>query len=515
MSLGACSRRIALVVVCAGLMAASGAQAAPHTVTALGGGMSGNLLFQFTLSNPSSTVTTTPVTGLNAGDELAGIDYRPLDGTLYGVAVNGSDARVYSIVPTTGVATLTGGVTIPGIAGATAFGIDFNPISDRIRVISNLASDGAGANVNNFRLRADGGLVGVDTDLNFTGLPGGSGNAPAAALAFDRNVPGTPATTAFAIATGGDRLVRVGGVDGAPSSNGGVLGDVGPLGTGVNVSNAVGLDVDGQTGVAYGLLEVLGESRVYSVDLATGAVLPTALDNRVGDGVIPMISLAVPQRPQLSLANTAISVTEGDTTTVTVNRTGPLGQFATVGYSTDLTPATTATGADFSPSAGTLTFAPDAGAQTFTIATTEDAAVEPSETLQLRLSGATDATLSPDPLLDTLTIVDDDRAPIPAPTCTVSVRRRQPIDRSLAAVVSCGRAATVRLNLRTGRRLLGSAKVVLQGAGKRTLALRLSRKEVRLLKRAAKGRKHAKLRLGGSFAGVDATSSRTLRFKLG
>jgi hypothetical protein len=65
-------------------------------------------------------------------------------------------------------------------------------------------------------------------------------------------------------------LVTIGGIDSAPSPNGGVVRVVGPLG--VNATNAVGFDITvGAEGVAFALLTVNNQPGLYSIYLPTGA----------------------------------------------------------------------------------------------------------------------------------------------------------------------------------------------------------------------------------------------------
>ena len=62
-----------------------------------------NKLLSFDRATPATIRTTATVTGLQSGENLMGIDYRPADGQLYGV---GSTGRIYTINGTTGAATL-------------------------------------------------------------------------------------------------------------------------------------------------------------------------------------------------------------------------------------------------------------------------------------------------------------------------------------------------------------------------------------------------------------------------
>jgi len=140
---------------------------------------------------------------------------------------------------------------------------------DRIRVVNNLASDGAGGNANNFRLNPnDGVLAGIDPDLDFTGLPGGNANAPSTAVAYANSFAGAATTTLFGIVTGGDRLVTHGGAaPGFPT-----LQNVGLLG--VDTSNNVGFDIQTQTSlnnIGFAALQTGAESEFYTINLTTGA----------------------------------------------------------------------------------------------------------------------------------------------------------------------------------------------------------------------------------------------------
>ncbi len=79
-----------------------------------------------------------PITGLTPGDQLVGIDFRPATGQLYGLSTPGGgpgSAQLYIIATETAVATQVGAPN--AVLGGTSFGFDFNPVPDRIRVVSN------------------------------------------------------------------------------------------------------------------------------------------------------------------------------------------------------------------------------------------------------------------------------------------------------------------------------------------------------------------------------------------
>lgn len=266
----------------------------PATGFALGTGANANTLFRFDTATPQTIQATTAITGLIAGDTIIGTDFRPSNGQFYGVGVNdaANSLQVYTINPFTGAATAVFGPIqlVDNIGGAASWGVDFNPVSDRIRVVNDLASDGAGGNANNIRLHPDtGALVAVDADLDFTALPNGNADAPEVAVAYMNSElnPTPPATTQlFGIISGGDALVTNGGA--GPDFND--LTSIGALGVTLSSNNA-GLDIVGTTDSAFAVLQVGGATGFYTMNLTTGAA---TLVNTIGDGtpVIADVSIA-------------------------------------------------------------------------------------------------------------------------------------------------------------------------------------------------------------------------------
>jgi hypothetical protein len=232
------------------------AAAPSNLIIALNGS---NQLLQFYATSPGTIISATPVTGLQAGERLVGIDFRPATGQLYALGVSGATGRLYTINLLNGAATAVGtGFSLPQSAGATTgvdFGFDFNPTVDRIRVISDSRD--------NFRLHPDTGAVaGADQNLS----PG----AVVVGAAYDRSFSGSKQTTLYAIDANTDQLVTIGGIDSAPSPNGGVVRPIGALG--VNASNDVGFDIaNDEAGSAYASLNVGGKPGLYTISLTTGA----------------------------------------------------------------------------------------------------------------------------------------------------------------------------------------------------------------------------------------------------
>ena len=95
-------------------------------------------LVSFKARSPEKTRDIGSVKGLTGTDTaLIGIDFRVQDGKLYGV---GNGGGVYTIDPETAQATtFVNALTVP-LAG-TAFGVDFNPAADRLRIISDMGQN--------------------------------------------------------------------------------------------------------------------------------------------------------------------------------------------------------------------------------------------------------------------------------------------------------------------------------------------------------------------------------------
>lgn len=251
------SIRTVLCAVALGSLALSAAQAEQIAGLTLD-----QRIVTFQSSAPMTVSSSFAISGLTAGDRLIGIDLRPANSLLYGVAQTG---RIYSLT-TAGVASLVSTLSVP-LSGAR-FGIDFNPVPDRLRIIS--TSDA------NLRANVATGVTVTDTAI--TRLGGGA--IDIVGTAYTNSVPGGPApasTVIYGIDSVSDSLVT----SGAP--NGGVYSVVGGLGVGLTNANNVGFDISGRTGRAW--LNI--DSAFYRVNLGTGA---TSFIDTIGAG--PLIGIA-------------------------------------------------------------------------------------------------------------------------------------------------------------------------------------------------------------------------------
>lgn len=216
-----------------------------------------NQLIFFDSQTPETVNYRFPVVGLQDDTEIiSAIDHRPSTGELMGVSNLHKLYRI-SIQNVVGLPVYGGtlvGESIGGILSGDKLGMDFNPTVDRIRLTTNEGS--------NLRVNPDSGaLAAQDTTLSpATGI---------AEIAYDRSRPGAQVTTLFGLDANNNSLVRIGGIDGTPSPNGGVVTQIGPLGIDFDMNSA--LDYSGAD--LFSIVKVGGNSSLIRLDPATGAIL--------------------------------------------------------------------------------------------------------------------------------------------------------------------------------------------------------------------------------------------------
>jgi hypothetical protein len=229
----------------------------------------GNNLVAFGAQNPTTTAARRiPITGLTANESIIGIDFRSTapvtaaaDRRLYGATTAN---RIVTIDTTTGAAVAVGTAAFTPPLQGTAFGFDFNPVADRIRVHSDQDQD--------LRLNQTNGTVAA-TDIVLAyalGDPNVGQNPNVVGTAYTNSVAGATATELFAIDSDRDALVFL------ADPNSGRLATRGLLG--VNTTQDVGFDIYGAglaaapTAQAYATLTPVGStrSRLYSINLASG-----------------------------------------------------------------------------------------------------------------------------------------------------------------------------------------------------------------------------------------------------
>ena len=196
--------------------------------------------------NNAGTPVSKSITGLQAGENILGIDMRPATGQLYAL---GSTSRLYAINMSSGGATMVGLLPLTTLLSGTSFGFDFNPTVDRIRVISNTGQ--------NLRLNPnDGTVAAIDGALN-------PGSPAVSAAAYTNSFAGATTTVLFDIDVTTDKLYT------QNPPNNGTLIETGALGIDVTAEN--GFDIGGTSNKAYALLTVGGVTRIYTINTTSGA----------------------------------------------------------------------------------------------------------------------------------------------------------------------------------------------------------------------------------------------------
>lgn len=209
-----------------------------------------NTLVNFDTLTPGMT-SSVSITGLAGGDFLSGIDSRPANGALFGLAVSGTTGRLYTIDRVTGAASLQS--TISTALSGNFFGVDFNPTVDRLRLVSDTGQ--------NLRINVDSGAAIIDGALQYAAGDPNAGTPPqVVAAAYSNNFATALSTTLYTLDLATQSLVTQ-----APP-NAGTLNTIGSLG-GILFPEAA-FDISGITGMAYA---VLNGFELVQVDLTSGA----------------------------------------------------------------------------------------------------------------------------------------------------------------------------------------------------------------------------------------------------
>lgn len=234
-------------------------------------------LLQFDSTTPSLVSGPISVTGIGAGFRLVGIDVRPATNQVYGLAVSSNSAinRLYTLDRTTGSASLAGTLSAP-LTGSS-FGMDFNPVADRLRLVSDTGQ--------NYRINVTNGETFTDTNLSFASTDVNAGTTPVlVASAYTNSFAGATSTTLYGIDLATQSLV----LQNPP--NAGTLTTVGSL-------NALAFpeasfDIDPRTNQGFAVLNGLEFS---TINLSTGLATYVG-DINAGSSIIGITSIsAVPE----------------------------------------------------------------------------------------------------------------------------------------------------------------------------------------------------------------------------
>lgn len=288
----------------------------PTLGASIGLNVGGTALLRFSPLTPG-TATSVALGTIAAGETMVAIDQRPATGQLYGLGVNdqAETATLYLIDPQLGSVTAVGpqggisfadadGVPVDFGPASTGWDLDFNPIVDRLRVVSGglnfrvnpidgAAVDGdlggtAGSVANR---NTDGSIKGASTSVNAT--------------AYTNNFSGTTVATQYTLDAAANTLnlqtpfnsgTQV--LQAAVTLGGSPLDFAAPVGLDILGSVAVTTTGTPASGNGYFTASVGGISNVYSLNLTTGEAIS------LGTTTVPLSSFAI-----LSIPGPAVVIT--------------------------------------------------------------------------------------------------------------------------------------------------------------------------------------------------------------
>lgn len=244
------TRRVSVLAVTAAALLASPALRAEIAYAV----DSNTILVSFDTDRPERILTMGLIRGLQPGEGILGVDFRPRDSRLYGL---GSSGRIYTIGLQSAIATQVGTGAFPTPLDGKSFGVDFNPTVDRIRIVSDKGQ--------NLRAHPDtGALVATDRPLNYS-----DNTVPnAVASAYTNSFFGSTSTTLYNLDSKRGALVT------QIPPNDGRLNVVAPL-TGIDLSDVAGFDISPNTNIGYFVVRNSNAQtcEVYMIDVRTGATM--------------------------------------------------------------------------------------------------------------------------------------------------------------------------------------------------------------------------------------------------
>ncbi len=321
----------------------------------------------FSTANPRSMLSSVVISGLQAGETLLAIDFRPATGQLYGL---GSSSRLYVINPDTGMAhTLGAGPFTPALSGALA-GFDFNPTVDRIRVVTSSGQ--------NLRLHPETGAVAV-VDGNVNGASG----AMIAGSAYTGNVAGSSTTTLYNMDLAGRLYKQMPPNDGT---------QVFVANINAPISGEGGFDIAPETDWALAIFGQGDNSALYSIDLMTGKAMRMA----IYDTGVKYTGLAIQTRPVAYAVNTSNQLVIFNPMNPSVTASKPI---------TGMAAGATVLGIDFRPANGQL-YALVSNGQLYGLNTSSGEAMPIGMPISTGLTG-THFGFDFNPVVDRIRIVSD------------------------------------------------------------------------------------------------------------
>ena len=348
--------------------------------------VSGSVL-SFDRATPATLKGSIAVSGLLPTEKLVGLDVRPADGLLYALS---NQARLYTLNAATGVATFkaalaaaTGDDNPYTALTGSQFGVDFNPVADRLRVVSDTGL--------NLRIDVTTGATTTDGVVN-------GAVAAITASAYTNAVAGTTSTQLYGLdAAAGQVYLQ------DPPNNGTLTA---PMALGGTFAGANGFDIDARNNTAYAALTSAGSTALYTVPLTAGSTATRI--GTIGTGeALAGLALVQPAAPRVYALTTGSRLASFDPATpTTLSASVPIS---------GLINGESVLGIDFRPANGKLyaltstarllTVDADSGASTVVATLSADAA---DTTLPYNgLGNAARFTVDFNPVADRLRVIND------------------------------------------------------------------------------------------------------------
>lgn len=250
------------------------AMALVQPVVQMLGLVGGNQLESFLPQDPSTILSTLPISGLGNGEQMLAIATNPLTNLLYGLA---NDGKLFLINPQTGAASFVSQLSQP--LQGNSFTMAFNPVTNALQIISDQGQ--------NLQLSPDGATSLLTSILNLVGNLLGTllGHDPAiCGASFTNNYSGAALTDLLSIDKVNAALLQL-------PSGGTQMLDLGSLG--LNNIGCSGLTIlGGNNGLSLAALQSTltnGPSQLYSI--AQGSGLATLIGPIGGANGLPLTSL--------------------------------------------------------------------------------------------------------------------------------------------------------------------------------------------------------------------------------
>jgi hypothetical protein len=264
---------------------------------------SSGAIIKFSTRKPSNITGSVNITGLDSGQSVVQITYRPATSTSGGTTGNTTlycitnDGFLCTVDPEGGTASVIGTVPFTQDLGSgnnvvTLANpvISFDPVVDQLRVITqqyNLRVDPASGKLVNGESVTNG-----FTKIAFDNNDTNRGKTPLlTGIVYKNPVSGAGSTTLFALDSATGDLLRIGddGVSTPDSADGGDLRTIGDTGVTFRING--GFSIEQKNGDVFAVLQQTGSgAALFSVDLGSGS---TGNLGAIGDNNQTIESLAI------------------------------------------------------------------------------------------------------------------------------------------------------------------------------------------------------------------------------